>query len=107
MNAKTLLATAWEEIADGALIKEEGINTEIGTHEDLRRQHPLIPLLGSGREVMLPGFINAHHHVGLTLVQLGSFDMPLALWFVTRMVARNVNPFTGQVPGSEGRPFRN
>jgi len=98
-----LSATAWEEITDGALIKEDGIITEIGTHEDMRRNHPHIPVVGSGREVMLPGFVHAHHHVGLTLVQLGSPDMPLALWFVTRMAARNVNPFNGQVPGSGGR----
>jgi predicted amidohydrolase YtcJ len=94
MNAKTLSATAWEEIADGALIKEDGNITEIGTYDDLRCQHPHIPVVGSGREVMLPGFVHAHHHVGLT---------PLALWFVTRMAARNVNPFNGQVPGSGGR----
>jgi hypothetical protein len=40
---------------------------------------------------MLPGFVNGHHHIGLTPVQLGSPDMPLELWFVTRMVMRNVN----------------
>ena len=93
MITKTLSATAWEEIADGALIQEDGIISEIGTYDDLRRKHPHIPVVGSGREVMLPGFVNAHHHVGLTPVQLGSPDMPLELWFVTRMVARNVNPY--------------
>ncbi len=35
--------------------------------------------------------MNGHHHVGLTPVQLGSPDMPLELWFVTRMVARAMN----------------
>jgi cytosine/adenosine deaminase-related metal-dependent hydrolase len=93
MITKTLSATAWEEIADGALIQEDGIITAIGTFDDLHRKHPHIPVVGSGREVMLPGFVNAHHHVGLTPVQLGSPDMPLELWFVTRMVARNVNPY--------------
>jgi cytosine/adenosine deaminase-related metal-dependent hydrolase len=48
-------------------------------------------VIGSGNEVMLPGFVNGHHHIGLTPVQLGSPDMPLELWFVTRMVMRNVN----------------
>ena len=90
-----LSATVWEEITDGALIQEDGIITEIGTYDDLRRKHPHITVVGSGREVMLPGFVHAHHHVGLT---------PLALWFVTRMAACNVNPFNGQVPGSDGRP---
>ena len=79
---------------DGPLIKEDGNITEIVTYDDLRCQHPHIPVVGSGREVMLPGFVHAHHHVGLT---------PLVLWFVTHMAACNVNPFTGQVPGSGGR----
>ena len=93
MITKTLSATAWEEIADGALIQEDGVITEIGTHDDLHRKHPTLPVLGSGKEIMLPGFVNGHHHVGLTPVQLGSPDMPLELWFVTRMVARNLNVY--------------
>ena len=48
-------------------------------------------MIGTGEEILLPGFINGHHHVGLTPVQLGSPDMPLELWFVTRMVMRSVN----------------
>ena len=50
-----------------------------------------MPVIGTGNEIMLPGFVNGHHHVGLTPVQLGSPDMPLELWFVTRMVTRNLN----------------
>ena len=103
MITKTPSATAWEEIADGALIQENGIIAEIGTYGDLRCKHSHITVVASGREVMLPCFVNAHHHVGLMPVQLGSADMPLELWFVTRMAARIVNPFTGQVPGSGGR----
>ena len=93
MITKTLSATAWEEIADGALIQEDGVITETGTYDDLRRKYPTLPVLGSGKEIMLPGFVNGHHHVGLTPVQLGSPDMPLELWFVTRMVARNLNVY--------------
>jgi 5-methylthioadenosine/S-adenosylhomocysteine deaminase len=93
MITETLSAPTFEEIAAGALIQEDGVITEIGTYHDLHRKHPSLPVIGSGREVMLPGFVNAHHHVGLTPVQLGSPDMPLELWFVTRMVAPNVNPY--------------
>jgi cytosine/adenosine deaminase-related metal-dependent hydrolase len=50
-----------------------------------------VPVIGTGREILLPGFVNGHHHVGLTPVQLGSPDMPLELWWVTRMVARSLN----------------
>ena len=81
----------WNEIADGAVLQEDGIITAIGSFADLHRLHPTVQVIGTGNEIMLPGFINGHHHVGLTPVQLGSPDMPLELWFVTRMVMRSVN----------------
>jgi cytosine/adenosine deaminase-related metal-dependent hydrolase len=80
-----------EEIADGAVLQEDGTITAVGTFADLSRRHPNVPVVGTGNDVLLPGFINGHHHVGLTPVQLGSPDMPLELWFVTRMVMRGVN----------------
>jgi cytosine/adenosine deaminase-related metal-dependent hydrolase len=81
----------WNEITDGAVLQEDGAIVEIGTYRDLSRRHPNVAVVGSGNEVMLPGFVNGHHHIGLTPVQLGSPDMPLELWFVTRIVMRNVN----------------
>jgi len=81
----------WNEVADGAVLQEDGVIAELGTYAELSRKHPNVPVIGSGNEILLPGFINGHHHVGLTPVQLGSPDMPLELWFVTRMVMRAVN----------------
>jgi len=81
----------WNEITDGAVLQKDGAIVEIGTYQDLSRRHPNVAVVGSGNDVMLPGFVNGHHHIGLTPVQLGSPDMPLELWFVTRMVMRNVN----------------
>lgn len=83
----------WDEIADGAVFQEDGTIVAIGTYRDLSRKHPNVPVVGSGNEVALPGFVNGHHHVGLTPVQLGSPDMPLELWFVTRMVMRRVDVY--------------
>ena len=91
MITKTLSATEWEEIPDGAILQEDGIITAVGTYADLSARHPTVPVIGTGKEILLPGFVNGHHHVGLTPVQLGSPDMPLELWFITRMVARNLN----------------
>ena len=82
----------WNEITDGAVLQEDGAIVEIGTYRDLSRRHPNIAVIGSGNEVMLPGFVNGHHHIGLTPVQLGSPDMPLELWFVTRMVNAERQP---------------
>ena len=93
MITRALDRHRWDEIADGAVLQEDGTISAIGTFADLQRSHPTVPVIGTGNEILLPGFINGHHHVGLTPVQLGSPDMPLELWFVTRMVARNLNMY--------------
>jgi 5-methylthioadenosine/S-adenosylhomocysteine deaminase len=81
----------WEEIADGAVLQKGGVIEEIGTYADLHKRFPDVPVIGTGSEILVPGFVNGHHHIGLTPVQLGSPDMPLELWFITRMVTRNLN----------------
>src|SRR5882724_12001071 len=81
----------WQQIEDGAVLQRAGVIAEIGPAAELIAKYPDVPVLGTGRQVLLPGFVNAHHHVGLTPVQLGSPDMPLELWFVTRLVARRVD----------------
>ncbi|MCQ4159049.1 amidohydrolase family protein [Roseomonas sp. GC11] len=88
---RTLDRHTHEQIDDAALVQEDGVITAIGAFEDLRRRYPDMAVLGDGGQVVLPGFVNSHHHVGLTPVQLGSPDMPLELWFITRLVCRNVN----------------
>jgi cytosine/adenosine deaminase-related metal-dependent hydrolase len=80
-----------ETIADGAVLQTDGRIAEFATFEALHKKYPNTPVIGTGNEILLPAFVNGHHHVGLTPVQLGSPDMPLELWFVTRMVARNLN----------------
>jgi 5-methylthioadenosine/S-adenosylhomocysteine deaminase len=82
---------SWNEIADGAVLQEDGIITAVGRFPELVAQYPDVAVIGTGNEILLPGFVNGHHHVGLTPFQLGSPDMPLELWFVTRMVSRNLN----------------
>jgi cytosine/adenosine deaminase-related metal-dependent hydrolase len=42
---------------------------------------------------MLPGFVNSHHHVGLTPLQLGTPDLPLELWIVARLGEYAVDPY--------------
>ena len=81
----------WNEVTDGAVFQEDGVIAEIGSFAQLSRKHPDASVIGTGNEILLPGFVNGHHHIGLTPVQLGSPDMPLELWFVTRMVARSLN----------------
>ncbi len=81
----------WEQIDDGGVLQEDGVIVAIGRFADLSRDNPDLSVVGSGAEVLLPGFVNAHHHIGLTPVQLGSPDMPLELWFATRLVTRSLD----------------
>jgi 5-methylthioadenosine/S-adenosylhomocysteine deaminase len=89
--ARAIDRQSWEQIDDGAVLQEDGVIAAVGTYADLTKRYPNTAVIGSGNEIMLPGFVNGHHHVGLTPVQLGSPDMPLELWFITRMVTRNLN----------------
>jgi 5-methylthioadenosine/S-adenosylhomocysteine deaminase len=82
---------AAEMIENGAIMQRNGVVEAIGNFEMLRARAPDATVIGNGGDVVLPGFVNGHHHVGLTPLQLGSPDMPLELWFATRMVTRHVD----------------
>ena len=82
-----------EVLEDAAVFQQDGVIQDVGPYEALRRRHPADAVLGSPDHVVLPGFVNAHHHVGLTPFQLGSPDHPLELWFASRLGARAVDPY--------------
>ena len=64
---------------------------QIGQFSELSRIYPNLTILGNKESIVVPGFINAHHHVGLTPLQLGSLDYPLELWFASRIGLRDVD----------------
>ncbi len=76
---------------DAALLIEAGKVAGIGAASALKAAHPQAKTLGGRGKVVMPGMINAHHHVGLTPFQLGSPDYPLELWFASRMALRDVD----------------
>ena len=80
-------------IDDGAVVQRDGTIVEIGTYQELAPKYQPDDVIGSEAHVVMPGFVNSHHHVGLTPLQLGSPDYPLELWFASRMAARNVDPY--------------
>jgi len=82
-----------EIVENGAVLQTDGVVAAIGDFAELSRRHPDAPVIGSQDHVVLPGFVNGHHHVGLTPLQLGSPDHPLELWFASRMAARDVDPY--------------
>lgn len=88
---KALSRTEAEIIENGAVFQQDGRIVEVGSYADLAAKYDPDFVLGSDHDVVLPGFVNSHHHVGLTPLQLGSLDHPLELWFASRLSARPVD----------------
>ncbi|MBM3560076.1 MAG: amidohydrolase family protein, partial [Alphaproteobacteria bacterium] len=80
-------------IEDGAVFQRDGVIVEVGKHAELAARHRPDDVLGSPGHVVLPGFVNSHHHIGLTPVQLGTRDYALELWWATRLGTRGVDPY--------------
>lgn len=91
--SKVMSPTEATVIADGAVYQRDGEVVEIGTYADLAAKYSPDEVIGSPEHVIMPGLVNAHHHVGLTPFQLGSPDYPLELWLASRVAARDVDPY--------------
>ena len=85
--------TSAEVIEDGAVFQRDGRIVEVGKFAELAPKYRADETLGSDRHVVLPGLINSHHHIGLTPFQLGTPDLPLELWFASRMAMRDVDRY--------------
>ena len=73
--ARVLDDGASEIIRDGALYQENGEIKDVGPYAEVKsRRHP-DEEIGSDRHMVIPGLINAHHHIGLTPFQLGVPDL--------------------------------
>ena len=76
---------------DAAVAVVDGKVAAIGGKASLEERYPGAARLGNTNMAVVPGFTNAHHHVGLTPLQLGSLDHSLEVWFATRLGLRPVD----------------
>ena len=76
---------------NAGIVCVDGLVKQVGPIDYLQQCHPAAELVGGPDFAVTPGFINAHHHVGLTPLQLGSADLPLELWFASRLALRDVD----------------
>jgi cytosine/adenosine deaminase-related metal-dependent hydrolase len=84
---------AAEIVRDGAVFQRDGVIEAIGPYEELRERYRADEVLGGPGSVVCPGFVNSHHHVGVTPFQLGAPDYSLELWIVRRLGTRRVDPY--------------
>lgn len=80
-------------IENGAVFQRDGVIVEVGAYDALAAKYSPDEVLGSERHVVLPGFVNSHHHVGLTAFQLGTPDLPLEQWTMHRSRKRDVDAY--------------
>ena len=80
-------------VENGAVLQKDGRIVEVGAYAELVKRHQVDETVGSADSVVLPGFVNSHHHVGLTPFQLGAPDLPLELWIAARYACRAVDPY--------------
>lgn len=78
---------------DAALLVQDATVAAIGPLAQIRARLPDALVLGGRGSVVMPGMVNAHHHIGLTPLQLGSPDHPLELWFASRLALRDVDVY--------------
>jgi 5-methylthioadenosine/S-adenosylhomocysteine deaminase len=80
-------------VEDGAVLQMHGRIEAVGPYAELCRRYPDLPTIGSAHHVVMPGMVDAHHHVGLTPVQLGTQDLPLELWLTAQLRGRRPDAY--------------
>jgi 5-methylthioadenosine/S-adenosylhomocysteine deaminase len=80
-------------LRDAGVVVRDDLIVTVGPFAEVQAEHPDWPVIGGPDCVVIPGLINAHHHLGLTPLQLGSQDLPLELWLASRVALRDVDPY--------------
>lgn len=90
---KVVSRTEVDIVEAGAVYQEDGRIVATGTFEDLSRKYPRADTVGSDRHLVIPGLINAHHHVGITSFQRGVPNEPLEIWACAMNGAIGTDPY--------------
>lgn len=85
---------------DAALFQRDGEILEIGPYRALKDSHSEVPELGSAQHLVMPGLVNAHHHVGVSHPIAGCMDGSLELWLSEVWARRDVDPYLDTLWGA-------
>lgn len=80
-------------IENGAVYQRNGTIIETGSFDDLVKKYPDEDIIGTDQDLVIPGFINAHHHIGLTSFQRGVRNEPLEIWAANMLGTFGVDPY--------------
>lgn len=71
---------------------EKGMIAQIGPMQAVAYGNDHLPRFGSQAMVAMPGFVNSHHHFGLTPLMMGVPFAPLELWLPRFRMMRSIGP---------------
>jgi len=76
------------------VVVQDGTIVDVGSYGDLRHRYTVDVEVGNGRQFLLPGLINAHHHgFGVTFLQLGVPDCCLEVHIHRLKGRRLIDPY--------------
>ena len=87
-------------ISDGALVIQDATVRYAGPRADLPELDGDVVEIDATTSLVMPGLVNAHHHVGLTPTQLGVPDDSLELWIARRHGPPEVDPYLDTACGA-------
>jgi cytosine/adenosine deaminase-related metal-dependent hydrolase len=90
-----------EMIRDAVLVIQDAAVRYAGPRAGLPELDGDVVEIDAGSSLIMPGLVDAHHHVGLTPTQLGVPDDCLELWNVHRRGALPVDPYLDTVCGAQ------
>ncbi len=74
------MAPGSEPFAEGAVAVRSGAIVEVGAAADLLPRYRPASVLDAGGGLILPGFVNTHTHLAMTLLRGLADDLPLREW---------------------------
>ena len=89
-----------EVLEDAAILQRDGEIVALGSHAELKAANPDLPELGSQGHLVMPGLVNAHHHIGVSHSTAGCMDGPLELWLAEVWARRDVDPYLDTLWGA-------
>ena len=86
-NAIVLTMNQDKEIFDpGAIAIDEGKIVAVGAESDILLRYQAAEVIDCGRKVLMPGLINTHTHIPMTLLRGLADDLRLDVWLMGYMM---------------------
>lgn len=75
-----LIVTPYKIIKQGAIVIEDSKIVDIGKTDDLKEKYRRYSKIDASKKAVLPGLINTHTHISMSLLRGVADDMPLLEW---------------------------